>query len=220
MVQARVERAVGAQQDVVAAVAVHHAARAREQRARRCRLRSTRTQRPTENGWLRSNIATVLPAVMKLSPTSCCRLADLARARSWSADPCRRRARALPRRRGSRTPGDRSASASARPAWAGSSDPASGARRPSPGPRTGSARSGRAAWPPRRAPHRPRPRASARSRRRRRPTPDSAPLRAPRCAPRAPQASRRLRASVTIAVGLGTPEYGIWPFSLTLLKKL
>ena len=29
----------------------------------------------------------------------------------------------------------------------------------------------------------------------------------------------RAAASVTITVGLGTPEYGIWPVSFTLLKK-
>ena len=34
--------------------------------------RSTRTQRLTENGSLRSKSATFLPASMKLSPTSCC----------------------------------------------------------------------------------------------------------------------------------------------------
>ena len=71
MVQAGAERAVGAQQHLVAARPFITAPE-RVSSGPAVPARSTRTQRPTENGSLRSKNATFLPASMKLSPTSCC----------------------------------------------------------------------------------------------------------------------------------------------------
>ena len=212
------ERAVGAQDHLVAAVAVHHGARAREQRAGGAGP-STRTQRPNENGSLRSKNAELLAGLDEAVADQLLRVADLAghRLRRAIVSPTRPRSLASTTLASTRIGLSGFLAAASRGfgffgSTLGGSITGRGASNGKCAIEAGRLRHGRA----RRVGggREPAREAGVVARRGR------IELGFERRDPRASAASFASTSGVvTIAVGLGTPEYGIWPVSLTLLKK-